>query len=95
VEGLNVEVLLSTEEAMRGVVLPIEVPTLQACDTCGGTGHDWPFPCTRCRGLGRLLVPETVELHLRPPVSPGTICEVPLDRLGVHNFYLRVHALVA
>lgn len=94
VEGLNLEVLLSAEEALRGVEVPIEVPTLQACDACEGEGHVLFFPCAACGRTGRLLVPETVLLHLRPPVLSGTAFEIPLDHLGVHNFYLRVLPVV-
>jgi DnaJ-class molecular chaperone len=94
VEGLNVEIVLSHEEAQRGLVLPIEVPTLQECEACDGTGDAWMFPCTACRRLGRVLVPRTVHLHLRAPVVPGAVHEIPLDRLGVHNFVLRVHTAV-
>jgi hypothetical protein len=39
-------------------------------------------------------VPETVLLRLRPPVVSGTAFEIPLDHLGVHNFYLRVLPVV-
>jgi molecular chaperone DnaJ len=49
VEGLNLEVVLSPEEAMRGVRVPIEIPTLQACEDCGGAGQVWLYPCPACR----------------------------------------------
>jgi DnaJ-class molecular chaperone len=94
VEGLNLEVLLSTEEAMRGVLLPLEVPTLGVCAACDGSGYAWPFPCSECRQLGRVLVPKTVHLHIPPLMASGRIHEIPLDSLGIHNFYLRVHVVV-
>ena len=64
-EGLNLEVVLSSEEAFRGVVLPIDVPTLDVC-----------------------------LLRIPPGVRPGSLFEVPLDHLGIHHFYLRVHVFV-
>jgi DnaJ-class molecular chaperone len=94
IDGLNVEVLLSAEEARRGLVVPIEVPTLEPCDACDGAGELWTFPCTACRRLGRVVVPRTLNLHLRPPVASGSVHEIPLDHLGVHNFFLRVYTAV-
>jgi DnaJ-class molecular chaperone len=93
-EGLNVEVILSTEEATYGVILPLQVPTLRLCDRCDGTGFEWPFRCTECRQTGMLLVEETIPLAVPPLIRSGTIFEFPLDRLGIHNFFLRAHVLV-
>jgi hypothetical protein len=44
-EALNVEVTLSPEEAARGVAMPVGVPVFYSCRQCGGSGHDWLFPC--------------------------------------------------
>ncbi len=93
-QGLNLEVILSTEEAARGVVLPVEVPTFEACPFCGGTGHDWEFTCASCGGDGVTEHGRPVRLRIPPMVTPGSLYEIPLDRMGVHNFYLRVHVFV-
>jgi DnaJ-class molecular chaperone len=47
-EGLSVEVILTPEEAVRGVAVPIGVPRLHRCPDCGGTGRIWLFPCAYC-----------------------------------------------
>jgi molecular chaperone DnaJ len=93
-QGLNVEVVLSAEEAVRGVVLPLEVPTFAVCPFCDGTGHDWEFSCVSCGGEGSVERPETVGLRIPPRVRPGSVFEIALDRQGVHNFYLWVHVFV-
>jgi len=93
-EGLNIEVVLSSEEASRGVALPVEVPTLDACHACGGTGLDWGFPCSVCRAEGSVEWERTIRLRIPPGVRPGSLFEIPLDRLGIHNFHLRVHVFV-
>jgi DnaJ-class molecular chaperone len=90
-EDLNIEVILSPEEAARGVTVPIEVPTFHRCPFCDGTGRDWVFPCTYCREEGYVEKPETVRVEVPPNVGPGTLYEIPLQGLGVHNFYLRLH----
>jgi molecular chaperone DnaJ len=94
VEGLNVEVVLSTEEAARGAVVPIEVPTFQVCPFCDGSGRDWLFSCAYCRAEGVVEHGERVDLRIPPMVPHGSFFEIPLDRMGVHNFYLRVHIRV-
>jgi len=94
VEGLNLEVILNSEEATYGVMLPLQVPTLQLCDRCDGTGFVWPFRCTACRQTGMLRVEETLPLVVPPLTPSGTIFEFPLDRLGIHNFFLRAHVVV-
>jgi DnaJ-class molecular chaperone len=93
-EGLNVQVLLTAEEAAGGVVVPIDAPTVQLCPFCEGSGRDRLFPCLYCREEGRVARSERVHLRVPPMVRSGTVHEFPLDRLGVHNFYLRVHILV-
>jgi molecular chaperone DnaJ len=93
-QGLNVEVVLSTEEAVRGVVVPLEVPTFDVCPSCDGTGHGWEFSCTWCGGEGSTERAEMVGLRVPPMVRPGSVFDVALDRQGVHNFYLRVHVFV-
>jgi molecular chaperone DnaJ/curved DNA-binding protein len=90
-EDLNIEVILSPEEAARGVMVPIEVPTFHRCPFCDGTGRDWVFPCTYCMEEGYVEKPETVHVEIPSNVAPGTVYEIPLKGLGVHNFYLRLH----
>src|SRR6267142_1743795 len=51
-ESLNVEVILSPEEATRGVVVPIAIPVFYTCPQCGGSGRDWLFPCIDCNAQG-------------------------------------------
>jgi molecular chaperone DnaJ len=94
VRGLNLEVILTTEEATRGVEIPVEVPTFERCPSCGGSGHDWEYTCADCRGEGFVQHGRLVKLRVPPMASLGTVHELPLDHLGVHNFYLRVHVFV-
>jgi hypothetical protein len=39
------------------------------------------------------MVEEQKRIHLEVPsmVRPGTICEIPIHGLGIHNFYIRLH----
>ena len=94
VEGLNLEVVLTPEEASAGGVLPVTLPVFQECPVCRGTGENWPFPCFACHAEGFVEQRETFRLRIPPGIRHATIFELPLRGLGIHNFYLRVHILV-
>lgn len=93
-ESLNVEVLLTPEEAAGGCVVPVGVPVFARCPRCRGTGHDWVFPCLNCQQQGLIETEVSVPVRIPPLVTPGAIFELPLDGLGIHNFFLRLHVFV-
>lgn len=90
-EGLNFEALLTPEEIAHGCVVPVRVPVFRRCPHCRGTGHDWAFPCAYCQRQGLIQTEETIRVRVPPMVPSGTVFEVPLQGLGIHNFYLRLH----
>jgi len=93
-EALNTTVLLSPDEAVRGGIIFLAVPSCSPCDRCGGGGRDGLFPCAQCDGEGLIEEEETVRVHVPPLVGDGTVMNVALRGLGVHNFYLRLHIRV-
>jgi molecular chaperone DnaJ len=90
-QDLNVEVILTPREAAIGAVAPIAVPVFRACRSCDGTGREWLFPCVACAGQGMIEDHETVSVRIPPTVHDGSLIELPLGGLGLHNFYLRLH----
>jgi molecular chaperone DnaJ len=94
VEGLEFDLVLTPDEAARGGVLPIAVPVFVGCPDCGGSGHEWGFSCLACDGQGVVESEQPVGVRLRPMTPQGTIVEVPLEGLGIHNFRLRLHVHV-
>jgi DnaJ-class molecular chaperone len=90
-ESLNVEVVLSPEEAASGVTIPVGVPVFYTCPQCGGSGRDWLFPCLECGAQGMIEDEETVRIRVPPLVPDRALIEVPMHGLGIHNFYLRLH----
>jgi len=95
IEELQVEVILSRYEARRGGAAPIGVPVFYPCRVCGGSGHDWLFPRVHCQEQGVVEAEEVVTIRIPPLVKDGTIFEVPLRGLGIHNFRLRIHIRIA
>jgi DnaJ-class molecular chaperone len=91
IESLNVEVQLSPYEALRGVVVPIGLPVFVRCTACRGSGREGFSFCLPCLGQGVVETEHTVPVRVPPGVQEGTIVEVPLHRLGIHNFYLCLH----
>jgi molecular chaperone DnaJ len=93
-EGLNFEVLLTPAEASRGCVVPVGVPVFNRCPRCRGSGRDWVFPCAYCQQQGMIESEELLQVRIPPMVPSGSVYEIPLRGLGIHNFYLRLHVFV-
>ena len=81
-ESLNVEVILSPEEAARGVAVPIGVPVFYTCPQCGGSGRDWLFPCIDCNAQGMIEQEATVRIRIPPMIPDRAIIEMPIHGLG-------------
>jgi molecular chaperone DnaJ len=94
-QGLNATVVLSPEEASHGGVVWLSVPSCSPCERCGGSGREGVFPCTLCDGEGLIEEQEKVRVLVPAMVPDGTVMNLPLRGLGVHNFYLRLQIRVA
>ena len=64
-EGLDLQVVLSAAEALKGGILKLTVPSCSPCNQCGGAGREGLFPCALCDGEG--LRQETETLRVRVP----------------------------
>jgi len=95
VADLNMEVILSADEAAQGGLAPIGVPSFRPCPLCGGSGRDWLFPCSYCRGEAMIEEEQTIGVRIPAMVRDGTILEVPIGGLGIHNFHIRLHVRIA
>jgi molecular chaperone DnaJ len=93
-EGLTFEVILTPDEAVQGVEVPIGIPRIHPCPECGGTGRVWLFPCPACGTQGMIVTEGVVRIPIPPLVRPRSVIEVPLHGLGIHNLYLRLHVQI-
>jgi DnaJ-class molecular chaperone len=89
-EGLTFEVLLTPDEAARGVEVPIGVPRIAPCGACGGTGHVWLFPCASCGETGVTAWERVIRIPIPAGTRSGAIIELALDGVGIRNLYLRL-----
>lgn len=88
--GLEVEIILTPEEAMSGGIVPLGLSIFSPCPVCGGSGREWLFPCTYCREQRLVEEEKIMRIHLPPMIRDGTIMEMPIGGLGIHTFYLRL-----
>jgi molecular chaperone DnaJ len=90
VRSMNVEVVLTSEQARRGGLVAIGVPAFVTCPSCRGTGRVWLYRCEYCWGEGLIETERPVRVQVPPLVADHTVVEIPLGGLGIRNFYLRV-----
>jgi DnaJ-class molecular chaperone len=65
------DVSLSTGEAFRGTVVPIEVQLRGTCRMCGGRGETWTEPCLSCCGTGDAIFRHIVSVSVPARVADG------------------------
>ncbi len=81
---VDLEVILSPDEAQIGGILPIHAPAFTVCPVCRGTRRDWFSFCRTCSGTGIIESRETLQLRIPGMVRDGTVWEVPVPQGGVH-----------
>jgi hypothetical protein len=69
---LSARLLLTPREAFDGVTVPLDLPILRMCTSCGGRGEVWTEPCPECAGSGGAVVPQPINLIVPPGVADGS-----------------------
>ena len=85
---------LTPDEAAHGCVVPVGVPVFHRCPRCGGSGRDLASECSFCRRQGLIETEAVVPIRIPGGARSGSIFELSLDRLGIHNLRLRMHVFV-
>jgi DnaJ-class molecular chaperone len=88
--SLAVDIPITPEQAITGGQARVLVPAQVRCPACDGHGGVGHYLCWRCDGRGILVVEHPVMVSF-PAGFSGYTVRVPLDRYGIHNFYLTVH----
>jgi molecular chaperone DnaJ len=89
-ESLNVEVPLSPQQVFAGGRVRILVPARLTCQACGGHGSVGPYECSDCEGHGAVTGEYPLTVGYPAGLRQDYIVRLPLDRLGLQNFYLTV-----
>jgi DnaJ-class molecular chaperone len=94
-ESMNVEVILTPDEAAWGAAVPVGLPVFYRCPQCHGSGHVSLFPCLECNAQGIVEGEERLTVRIPPVSADRAIFEMPIHGLGIHNFYLCLHIRVS
>ena len=89
--SLNVEIVLTPQQALRGGRVRLFVPAQLTCPLCHGRGGVGWFECARCAGSGRISGEFPLILNFPPGIVNNHLIQVPLDDFGIENFYLNVN----
>jgi DnaJ-class molecular chaperone len=91
VRDMNLEMLISPEEAESGGHLAIGVPVFEPCRTCQGTGKAGFYICDDCAGRGTEEITAQVDVLIPRGTADGTTIPVSLRHLGIRNLNLLLH----
>jgi molecular chaperone DnaJ len=82
-EVVELQVTLTREEALRGVVLPLVVSVVEPCRRCSGRGNI-VSRCRGCGGSGEVDREQMLRIRIPSGVRNGSVIEVPFssDRGG-------------
>ncbi|NIR49566.1 J domain-containing protein [candidate division KSB1 bacterium] len=94
-ESLSVEVILNPDEARHGGEVRINVPVHATCPTCRGRGGVGLLECLRCAGKGSIDGEVPVPVRYPAGLTGNHTVRIPLNRFGIHNYYLTVHFRVS
>jgi DnaJ-class molecular chaperone len=89
-QNLNVEFLLTPDQAQKGGHVRIMVPARALCPTCRGRGGIGFYECWRCAGEGNITGEFPVMVAFPAKTQDGFQVEIPLDQFGIRNIYLTV-----
>ncbi len=89
-ESLTVDVPLSPAEAHYGGTVRISVPARIPCPACRGHGSIGIYECWRCHGGGAVAAEYPLDVDFPALLQGDYIVRVPLDELGIRNFYLTI-----
>lgn len=89
-DALGLNIIISPTQAAFGGALQLAVPVFRPCARCHGTGGAYGYECLTCQGAGMVEEERPVTVYLPPGVSDGSVFQVPLRGLGIHNMYLEI-----
>lgn len=93
-DALNLQLLLSSDEAARGGALWLGVPVFYPCRACLGSGYTGSYACLSCDTHGMVEEEEEVRIVIPAMARDGTVLGIPLRGLGINNLYLQLFICV-
>lgn len=87
-QDVDLDIVLSRDEAARGAEAVLEVPYDELCRSCSGSGLDFFGWCGACRGEGCIRVRERIRVRVPPGATHGDLLAV--GRAGARTIRGRV-----
>jgi molecular chaperone DnaJ len=84
------EILLSTEEAMGGLQVPVDVPASLPCPECSGGGFWQRMFCFTCGGAGSIRIRQQLVLQIPPGIQNGREFRISTGDLSIGSIRVRV-----
>jgi molecular chaperone DnaJ len=94
-DRLDLELVLSSDEAARGGVIALGLPIFYPCRSCHGAGSTVGLTCAACNGRGMSPEEEYVDIPIPRGIRDGQTLRIPLRALGVHGLELDILVRVA
>jgi hypothetical protein len=91
---LHLELLLNAADVAAGGRLPMDLPPLVPCGSCGGAGSHSLSWCTNCGGPGYHLSAERFILQVPPGLRHGQVMQIPLHGWELCHRVLILHVRV-
>ena len=89
---LDLEVILSDQEARQGFSTTLELPFTKICPACrGASASDRLLSCRRCGGSGFLSRDHRVRLTLPGGIQEGDRTDIPVQAETGYRVLLRLH----
>jgi molecular chaperone DnaJ len=94
-EGLTIEVPLTSDEARTGGAARVLIPARAQCSACAGHGALGDYQCWHCGGQGSITANYPVEISYPAGLLDEHSVRVSLGEFGIRNFYLIIRFRVA
>lgn len=87
----QLELILTSEEARAGGIVPVNVPLREQCPICQGSARYRFFFCNYCQGAGYVTSEITVKFQIPPHVRNYSRFRIPIRQHGILDITLIIH----
>jgi len=79
--GQDIEIFITSLEAIKGAVAYVELPARMTCPLCRGSHSKALSRCHVCNGVGRIHTTSQLEVRIPPHVDSSTYIDVDLIKM--------------
>lgn len=79
----QLELILTEEEARKGLIIPVTIPIRRICPVCSGTLYSIFSFCDYCHGAGHVVRDVKAKVEIPPRVRNNSRFRIPIQEAGV------------